>query len=96
MIGAPGQPPGLPAGELTLHWPKSAYPGVGVASGGAVEYLTALRGRKIDKGTVPAPMVGNQCRLPLKDVLAYKADNRAKRRQTLGELAGLDQELGLE
>jgi hypothetical protein len=41
-------------------------------------------------------MVRNQRRLPLKDVLAYKADNRAKRRQTLGELAGLDQELGLE
>jgi hypothetical protein len=32
----------------------------------------------------------------LKDVLAYKADNRAKRRQTLRELAALDQELGLE
>jgi hypothetical protein len=29
-------------------------------------------------------------------VLAYKADNRAKRRQPLRELAGLDQELGLE
>ena len=50
----------------------------------------------IDKGTLPARMVGNQRRLPLKDVLAYKADNRAKRRQTLRELAALDQELGLE
>jgi excisionase family DNA binding protein len=50
----------------------------------------------IDKGTLPARMVGNHRRLPLKDVLAYKADNRAKRRQTLRELAALDQELGLE
>jgi len=50
----------------------------------------------IDKGTLPARMVGNHRRLPLEDVLAYKADNRAKRRQTLRELAALDQELGLE
>jgi len=50
----------------------------------------------IDKGTLPARMVGNHRRLPLKDVLAYKADNRAKRRQSLRELAALDQELGLE
>jgi excisionase family DNA binding protein len=49
----------------------------------------------IDKGTLPARMVGNQRRLPLKDVLAYKADNRAKRRETLEEIAALDQELGL-
>jgi hypothetical protein len=32
----------------------------------------------------------------LQDVLAYKADSRAKRRQTLRELPALDQELGLE
>jgi excisionase family DNA binding protein len=50
----------------------------------------------IEKGTLPARMVGNHRRLPLQDVLAYKADSRAKRRQTLRELAGLDQELGLE
>jgi excisionase family DNA binding protein len=50
----------------------------------------------IDKGTLPARMVGNHRRLPLKDVLAYKADTRAKRRQTLRELAAHDQELGLE
>ncbi len=50
----------------------------------------------IDEGTLPARMVGNQRRLPLKDVLAYKLDNRAKRRQTLRELTALDQELGLE
>jgi excisionase family DNA binding protein len=50
----------------------------------------------IDKGILPARMVGNQRRLPLKDVLAYKADNRAKRRAALSELVALDQELGLE
>ena len=49
----------------------------------------------IEKGILPARMVGNQRRLPLKDVLAYKADNRAKRRAVLDEMAALDQELGL-
>lgn len=49
----------------------------------------------IDKGLLPMRMVGNQRRLPLRDVLAYKADNRAKRRETLREMAALDQELGL-
>jgi excisionase family DNA binding protein len=50
----------------------------------------------IEKGTLPARMVGNHRRLPLQDVLAYKADSRAKRRQALRELAAYDQELGLE
>ena len=49
----------------------------------------------IDKGLLPARMVGNQRRLPLKEVLAYKADNRAKRRETLREMTAIDQELGL-
>jgi excisionase family DNA binding protein len=49
----------------------------------------------IDKGLLPARMVGNQRRLPLRDVLAYKAENRAKRRETLREMTVLDQELGL-
>jgi excisionase family DNA binding protein len=34
----------------------------------------------IDKGLLPARMVGNQRRLPLEEVLAYKAANRAERR----------------
>jgi excisionase family DNA binding protein len=50
----------------------------------------------IQKGILPARMVGNQHRLPLKDVLAYKRENQAKRRAALDELAALDQELGLE
>ena len=49
----------------------------------------------IDKGLLPMRMVGNQRRLPLRDVLTYKADNRAKRRETLREMAELDQKLGL-
>jgi excisionase family DNA binding protein len=49
----------------------------------------------VDKGAIPARTVGKQRRLPLKDVLAYKRDNEAKRREALGELAELDQELGL-
>ncbi len=55
-------------------------------------YLVGL----VKSGTLPARMVGNQRRLPLKDVLAYKADTRARRREALRELAALDQELGLE
>ena len=50
----------------------------------------------IDKGLLPARLVGNQRRLPLQDVLAYKADNRAKRRAVLADLAAHDQNLGLE
>ena len=49
----------------------------------------------IDKGILPARLVGNQRRLPLADVLAYKADNRARRRASLDEMARMDQELGL-
>ena len=49
----------------------------------------------IDKGLLPARMVGNQRRLPLRDVLAYKADNRARRHETLDEMTALDQKLGL-
>ena len=49
----------------------------------------------VEKGELPARMVGKQRRLPLKDVLAFKKDNEAKRRATLSELVALDQELGL-
>ena len=49
----------------------------------------------IEKGELPARMVGKQRRLPLKVVLSFKKDNEAKRREALRELAALDQELGL-
>jgi excisionase family DNA binding protein len=50
----------------------------------------------VNKGIFPTRMVGNQRRLPLRDVLAYKTENRAQRRAVLAELVALDQELGLE
>ena len=50
----------------------------------------------IDKGELPARMVGNQRRLPLVDVLAYKTANRAKRLEALREMTAIDQELGLK
>jgi excisionase family DNA binding protein len=49
----------------------------------------------IEKGELPVRMVGNQRRLPLKEVLGYKAAQHAKRLDALGELSALDQELGL-
>ena len=49
----------------------------------------------IERGELPVRMVGNQRRLPLKDVLAYRETNRAKRREALREMTELDQELGL-
>jgi len=50
----------------------------------------------IEKGHLPARMVGNQRRLPLKDVLAYKLENQAKRKEALDEMSALHQEMGLE
>lgn len=50
----------------------------------------------IDKGDLPVRMVGNQRRLPLQDVLAYKADHFAKRSKVLDQLVAHDQQLGLE
>ncbi|MDR3462175.1 MAG: excisionase family DNA-binding protein [Beijerinckiaceae bacterium] len=49
----------------------------------------------IDKGLLASRMVGNQRRLPLQDVLAYKAGNRAKRRDALREMVEIDPQLGL-
>ena len=50
----------------------------------------------VEKGALPTRLVGKHRRLPLADVLAYKADHFAKRNQVLDELAAYDQELGLE
>jgi excisionase family DNA binding protein len=49
----------------------------------------------VDKGLLPMRMVGNQRRLPLRDVLAHKAENRATRHKALDDMAAIDQELGL-
>ena len=49
----------------------------------------------IEKGILATRMVGGEPRLPLRHVLAYKRENRARRLETLAELSALDQELGL-
>jgi len=54
-------------------------------------YLVGL----VNKGELPVRKVGNQRRLPLADVLEYKARTRANRLEALRELTALDQELGL-
>lgn len=50
----------------------------------------------VDKGALAARKVGKHRRLPLRDVLAYKAETFVKRSAALDELAAYDQELGLE
>src|ERR1700733_3246399 len=50
----------------------------------------AFVGGMFEKGPLPARMVGNQRRLPLRDVLVYREENRAKRRETLRELTERD------
>ncbi len=50
-------------------------------------YLVGL----IDKGELPARMVGTQRRLPLEIVLEYKARSKATRSMALQEMADLDQ-----
>ena len=54
-------------------------------------YLVGL----VEKGELPVRKVGNQRRLPLADVLEYKARTRANRLEALREMTALDQELGL-
>jgi excisionase family DNA binding protein len=49
----------------------------------------------IDKGALPASIVGKHRRVSLHDVLAYKADQFSKREQALDEIVANDQELGL-
>jgi excisionase family DNA binding protein len=49
----------------------------------------------IENGTLSARMVGKHRRLPLRDVLKYKADLFVKRSEALAEMVAIDQELGL-
>jgi excisionase family DNA binding protein len=51
--------------------------------------------RLIDNGILPGRMVGKHRRLPLREVLVYKADQFAKREQALDEIAALGQQFGL-
>jgi excisionase family DNA binding protein len=50
----------------------------------------------VEQGKLPARMVGPQRRIRLADVLAYKAESKAKARAALREMVAIDQELGLE
>jgi excisionase family DNA binding protein len=50
----------------------------------------------IDKGELPARMVGAHRRLLLEDVLRYKRESKAKARAALREMVAISQELGLE
>ena len=49
----------------------------------------------IEKGMLAGRTVGKHRRLPLRDMLAYKAAQFAPREQALDEIVALDQELGL-
>lgn len=49
----------------------------------------------IDMGMLPTRTVGDQHRIPLKDVISLKRDTQAKRRAALDELAESDQDVGL-
>ena len=49
----------------------------------------------VEKGELPAHMVGNQRRLPLAAVLTYKAEVRAKVLSAMKEITEIDQELDL-
>lgn len=50
----------------------------------------------LDDGKLPYRRIGTHRRIPLEDVLAYKAEAYAKRRTALDEMSALHQELGLE
>jgi excisionase family DNA binding protein len=50
----------------------------------------------LDDGKIAYRRLGTHRRIPLDDVLAFKADNYAKRKAALDELSNLHQELGLE
>lgn len=54
-------------------------------------YLVGL----LEKGEMPFRKVGNQRRVPLQEVLAYKTRTDIDRRAALNELARLGQEMGL-
>lgn len=50
----------------------------------------------VDKGELPARMIGSHRRVLLRDVLAYKAGSKARARGALTEMVAISQDLGLE
>jgi excisionase family DNA binding protein len=65
----------------------------------AAEFLSVSRKFLIDelvnKGVLAVRMVGTRRKIPLNDLLAYKEQNRAKRRVALDEMAELADKEGL-
>lgn len=50
----------------------------------------------IEKGALPARMVGTHRRVRLEDLLAYKAESRKRAKAAFSEMVAISQELGLE
>lgn len=70
-----------------------------ITTGAAAELLHVSRPfvvGLIDKGELPARMVGAHRRVRLEDVLTYKRDSKARARTALKEMVAISQELGLE
>ncbi|HEY7779249.1 MAG TPA: excisionase family DNA-binding protein [Ktedonobacterales bacterium] len=49
----------------------------------------------LEQGTIPYAKTGTQRRIGFDDLMRYKAQRDAARKQTLDELARLNQEMGL-
>lgn len=65
----------------------------------AADVLNVSRGyvlRLIDKGALPARMVGSHRRIRLEDLLAYKDKADTESDRALDELVAIEQELGLD
>ena len=70
-----------------------------ITTGDAAELLRVSRPfvvGLIEKGALPARMIGTHRRVKLEDVLAYKRDSKAKALIALKEMVAISQELGLE
>ncbi len=70
-----------------------------ITTGQAAELLRVSRPfvvGLIDKGELPARMVGAHRRVRLEDVLTYKRESKARAQTALKEMVAISQELGLE
>lgn len=65
----------------------------------AADILNTSRGyvlRLIDKGELPARMVGSHRRIRLEDLLTFKAKSDAETDKAMDELTAIEQQLGLD